>query len=264
MKTTYNFLGSWQLLPERCVYTEGIAPKSMILKLENVNDQLQVDTTWLTYDNQSLFTSYTTPVNEAPTAFAHAEIADTIVCTCDGKFEMEIIAYKQDAIVWRTQLHITPKGLLQITISGVNSDGKEFSKQETYHRQLSVLPYAHSVSGVALVPNAEGSIKHKALQAMAEQTDMHLNQIRQQIELLAKQANEIQRRKELSMLVYDAKIGFKPQIGQVYHLYLKKDGSHTLSMVSPIEWGGGAGPYQEHLGGIKLLSDHTWTEIAEI
>ncbi len=261
MKSTYNFLGSWQLIPERSIYSEGTVPKSLILKLENVNEHLLIEMSWYTYDNQSLHTSYTTSVNTDPIAFAHLSIADTISCTCDGKFEMEIIASKNKQVMWQTNLHITPKGLLNVKQIINNEQGQAITKEETYHRQLSVLPYAHSVSGVALVPNAEGSIKHKALQAMAEQTDMHLNQIRQQIELLAKQANEIQRRKELSLMIYETKISFKPQIGQVYHLYQKRDGSNTLSMVAPSEWGGGSGPFQEHLGGVKLLADHTWTEI---
>ena len=104
----------------------------------------------------------------------------------------------------------------------------------------------------------EGVIKHKALSAMEDQTNMQLNQIKEQIELLARQAQEIRKRKELSMMIYEAKITFKPQIGQVYHVYEKQDGSHVLSMVAPHEWGGGAGPFAQFIATVKLLADHTW------
>jgi len=90
---------------------------------------------------------------------------------------------------------------------------------------------------------------------------MQLTQIRQQIELLALQAQEIQRRKELSVLIYSAKLNFTPVIGQQYYLYEKKDGSHFLSLVSPREWGP-SGPFKKCAAAVKLLADHTWMELA--
>ena len=95
-------------------------------------------------------------------------------------------------------------------------------------------------------------MKHKALSAMEEQTDMQLNQIRQQIELLAKQAQEIYKRKELSLIIYEASMKFKPQIGHTYHLYEQQDGMHNLSMIAP---------FKQFVASVKLLADHTWTEV---
>ncbi|RYY52717.1 MAG: DUF2452 domain-containing protein [Chitinophagaceae bacterium] len=95
---------------------------------------------------------------------------------------------------------------------------------------------------------------------MEEQTNMQLSQIRQQIELLALQAQEIHKRKELSMMIYDAKLSFKPNIGQVYYLYEKEDGTHVLSMVSAKEWGATL-PFRKFVAAVKLLADHTWMEL---
>jgi predicted transcriptional regulator len=53
---------------------------------------------------------------------------------------------------------------------------------------MSVLPYSASVGGAVIKPTEEGVIRHKALSAMEEQTNMQLEQIRKQIELLALQA----------------------------------------------------------------------------
>jgi hypothetical protein len=125
---------------------------------------------------------------------------------------------------------------------------------------MSVLPYSTSVSGAVIKPTEEGVIRHKALTAMEEQTNMQLSQIRQQIELLALQAQEIQKRKELSVLIYSAKLSFTPVIGQVYYLYQKKDDSYLLSMVSPKEWGT-SGPFKKAVASVKLMADHTWVEI---
>jgi hypothetical protein len=67
-------------------------------------------------------------------------------------------------------------------------------------------------------------------------------------------------RKELSMIIYNAKLSFTPVIGNVYYLFEKKDGDHVVSMISPGEWGGGA-PYKSFVAQVKLLADHTWIEI---
>ncbi|HCT23763.1 MAG TPA: DUF2452 domain-containing protein [Chitinophagaceae bacterium] len=153
-----------------------------------------------------------------------------------------------------------PNGYLKVSHQGVKEDGSNFLNTEIYHKQLSVLPYASSVGSVAIRPTKEGMIKHKALTAMEEQTNMQLDQIRQQIELLAKQAQEIRKRKELSLMIYEATLRFKPQIGHTYHLYEKHDGTHMLSLVAPNEWGG-AGPFKQFIATVQLLADHTWKEI---
>ncbi len=260
MFSMYNFWGSWQLIPEKSIYTIGIPPKSMICKMDNLDNLIGINFNWYTHEGESYNTSYHASNVDNTIDFDHADIADTIKTELLNNYTFLATAYKTDELIFENKFEINSKGLLIITQKYFDSNGEAQQKVDTYHKQLSVLPYAHSVSGVAIVPNQEGTIKHKALQAMAEQTDMQLNQIRKQIELLAVQANEIKRRKELSMTVYDAKINFVPQIGQVYHLYEKKNGDITLSLVSPKEWGGGSGPYSAHLGGVKLLADHTWME----
>ncbi len=120
----------------------------------------------------------------------------------------------------------------------------------------STLPYAHTVGGAVIKPSKQGVIRSKALNAMEEQTDMQLSQIKEQIDLLARQAQEIQERKELAAMVYAAKISFKPEINHVYHLYLNEQDEHVLSMIGPDEW---AKPkFKSFLYSLRLLADHTW------
>lgn len=126
----------------------------------------------------------------------------------------------------------------------------------------STLPYAHTIGGVVIRPEDIGRVKGNALAAMAEQTDVQLNQIKEQIELLAKQARKIERRKELSLVVYGAEMGFKPLIGHSYFLYKKKSEGFVLSMVASNEWGRSM-PYECYVAEVKLLSDHTWEILHE-
>lgn len=123
-----------------------------------------------------------------------------------------------------------------------------------------LLPYAHTVGGALIRPEDKGRIKGRAVSAMYEQTDMQMDQLRKQFELLAQQAKQIQDRVSISEKIYLADIPFSPLINFTYHLYQKKDGKDVLSMVGPKEWGPNI-PYT-FLATVRLLGDHTW-EILE-
>lgn len=123
-----------------------------------------------------------------------------------------------------------------------------------------LLPYAHTVGGVVIKPIDKGRVKGRAVSSMYKQTEMQLNQIKKQIELLAQQAQAIQNRVAISEEIYQAEMSFEPLVGFVYHLYRRNNGKALLSMVGPEEWGTGA-PY-DFVATVHLLADHTW-EILE-
>ncbi|MEM6398328.1 MAG: DUF2452 domain-containing protein [Bacteroidota bacterium] len=124
-----------------------------------------------------------------------------------------------------------------------------------------LLPYAHERGGATIKPIDKGKIKGLAMTAMYEQTDMQLDQIKAQIELLARQANEIQNRMTISERIYEAEINIDPIIGRLYYLYRRPSNDKSvMSLVSPAEWG--ANPPYHYIATIKLLADHTW-EIIE-
>ena len=121
-----------------------------------------------------------------------------------------------------------------------------------------LLPYAHTIGGVAIVPIDVSSVKGRAVQAMRDQTDMHKGQIYEQIELLARQVKEIEYRKWVSEQIYGADMSFEPSINKTYHLYQRKNEVLLLSLVSPDEWGRRGHPFKEYIATVKLLADHTW------
>lgn len=124
------------------------------------------------------------------------------------------------------------------------------------------LPYAHHVGSAVIKPEDKGKIKGRALAAMAQQTEQQLGQIYEQMQLLAKQANEIKSRVEVSQKVYEAEMQFDPLMNEVYHLYLRKSGKHILTMVSPDEWGRSM-PYEAFVASVRLMADHTWEVIED-
>lgn len=257
----HNFLASWQLYPERGVYEIGGRPKSAIYRIEKPGDLLTISMNWVTLEDHGFQSSYTLIPNGEWQPFADTSIADTVRVLVVSREHFETQFAREKEIVLVVEHRINTKGLLEVTTHHQKEPiGKDV---EVYHKQLSVLPYAASVGSVAIRKTEEGMIRHQALQAMDEQTNMQLNQIRKQVELLAAQAREIQRRKELSFLIYDSKLPFAPVIGQAYFLYEKEDEGYLLSLIGPSEWGRRGVPYKRYVARVKLLADHTWVEVEE-
>ena len=124
-----------------------------------------------------------------------------------------------------------------------------------------LLPYPHHVGGIVIKPEDTGKIKSRALTAMREQTDIQMNQIQKQVELLMQQANDLKERVEISEKIYLADLSFEPIIGQTYHLYLKEDVYKWL-LIGPEDWGK-LPKTLEYVGTVKMLGDHTWDVISK-
>jgi hypothetical protein len=262
MVQLYNFLGSWQLFPEKGNYEFGDRPKSGLYKIESseTNKELTISHSWTTIENQGFSSQYNVTADGEMHPFKDRQFADSFQVELVDSITFELHFYRAGQVILHLVHEIMPNGYLRITLQAFKEDGSSYANTEIYHKQMSVLPYSASVAGALIKPTEEGVIRHKALTAMEEQTNMQLEQIRKQIELLALQAQEIHKRKELSMLIYNAKLSFKPDIGQVYYLYEKKDGNHLISLISPKDWGE-AMPYERFVAAVQLLADHTWKEM---
>jgi Protein of unknown function (DUF2452) len=122
---------------------------------------------------------------------------------------------------------------------------------------LNALAYAHERGGVAIRPDDQGTIKGNAVMAMEQQIDRQLDQLRQQAETLARQAQALKVRQEISYRIYQTELRFDPIINKIYHLYERDNGTWWLSLISPEEWGG----RMKHVATVRLLADHTWEVI---
>lgn len=120
-----------------------------------------------------------------------------------------------------------------------------------------LLPYAHHVGSAIIKPIDKGKTKGNAMTAMYQQTDSQLTQIKEQVEVLIRQAQEIHDRISISERIYKADSGFKPVINKTYYVYEKDDEGWVLSMISPSEWGEKC-PYV-FIASAELLADHTWS-----
>lgn len=120
------------------------------------------------------------------------------------------------------------------------------------------LEYAHHVGSALVKAEDIGKQKGRSLTAMEYQTDQQLGQIYEQMKLLADQANQISKRKEISERIYQAKFRFDPIINHVYHLYETESREQVLSIIAPDQWGRSRKNNYSWVATVKLLADHTW------
>jgi len=118
------------------------------------------------------------------------------------------------------------------------------------------MEYAHCASSAPVVPGQQALIKSRANQAMLQQVDRQMQQIVEQMKLLAKQASALRERQRISQEIYSAQMNFEPVIGNTYYLY-EKGQERVLSLISPSEWGS-IGKNLIFIAKVNLLADRTW------
>lgn len=119
------------------------------------------------------------------------------------------------------------------------------------------LEYGHNVGSAVVKPEDQGKLKGRALSAMEHQTDMQMEQIYQQMQLLANQAKKLSERKVISEIIYGAEMRFEPLINHIYHLYEKENKTFLLSLIAPDQWGRSKKSF-DFIATVRLLADHTW------
>ena len=103
-------------------------------------------------------------------------------------------------------------------------------------------------------------VKNDSLTAMEHHANRQIESLREQANLLVKQAEEIRNRVELARLISTARFGFKPVLLKPYYLYRDKEGNLTMTLIAPEEWDS---PYGECIAKVRQLGDSTWEKITE-
>jgi hypothetical protein len=119
--------------------------------------------------------------------------------------------------------------------------------------------YAVERGGVAFAPTKAGTIKSRAFKVMDEQIGMQMDNIMEQIHVLARQAENLKVRKEISEEIYRSHMKFEPLVGDIYYLYKTPKGN-ILSILSPQEFGDKKMAQKSYSfeAKAKLLADCTW------
>ncbi|MEC7278260.1 MAG: DUF2452 domain-containing protein [Bdellovibrionota bacterium] len=119
--------------------------------------------------------------------------------------------------------------------------------------------YAVEKGGVAFAPTKEGAIKSRAFKVMDEQINMQMENIMEQIQVLARQAEALKDRRTISEMIYAAKMSFEPLVGDTYYLYDTPKGK-VLSILSPEDFGEKKlkDTQFQFFAKVRLLADCTW------
>ena len=110
-----------------------------------------------------------------------------------------------------------------------------------------LLPYGTNVSAPAI--KVEDITAWKSINAVKvnHQLQTKFNELKEEYKKLVEEY-------KWNELVYNAKFAFEPVIGQIYHLYVGRDGNIFLSMVNPNEWN------YECVGSFILDSNNKWNK----
>ena len=93
MVQAYNFLASWQLFPEKCVFDNGVAPKSGNYKIESIENgqALSISINWVSLDNEAFYTQYRIVPNEELIALESNEIANQVQANISNASTLNIL-----------------------------------------------------------------------------------------------------------------------------------------------------------------------------
>ena len=125
-----------------------------------------------------------------------------------------------------------------------------------------ITPYATSTVGPKfdLVPVAKQKdlmINHARMYAQQE-----YDRIMQLVAVLEKQAQDIQRRLDVTDAVYAAEYDFQIVMGNCYWLVWHKRYEKTLLVHNgPTDWNTGVPEDYEYMTQVKYMGDHTWQEV---
>ena len=90
------------------------------------------------------------------------------------------------------------------------------------------------------------------------------NRIMELVEVLQKQAAEIEHRLDLTDQIHSAKYDFQLSHNSVYWLVYDSDKEITrLSIIGPTEWSAGKPAHYNYITRVRWLGDYSWIEVEE-
>lgn len=83
------------------------------------------------------------------------------------------------------------------------------------------------------------------------------HQIKTEYDKLKKAYENLMKKHEYNTLIYNAEFSFEPNVGQIYHLYIKENKQTFLSIIAPHECN------FKYKGSFKLNDDKIWEKIID-
>src|SRR6476661_5458328 len=133
MVQLYNFIGSWQLFPEKGAYERGERPKSGIYKIAATQNKKEVLITsnWVTLTNDAFATEYTVTADGELHSFTDKNLADDVQVSLIDSINFELHFYKKGTVVLHIAHEILPNGYLKLVQQGFEGEAS-YTNTEIY------------------------------------------------------------------------------------------------------------------------------------
>ena len=112
----------------------------------------------------------------------------------------------------------------------------------------SILPYASNVGAPAIKPSNLTSFKEEKLTKTNKYFSSRYVEIKEEYKKLMESY-------EWNQLIYNCSFSFKPEKGEIYHLYQRNDQNLFLSIIGPTEWN------EIYIGSFRLDSNDKWEKV---
>lgn len=109
-------------------------------------------------------------------------------------------------------------------------------------------PYGTNISAPVITTTDNIAWKNRSINKLNHKIKTQYQDIKAQYESLMKEI-------EYNNLIYNSKFTFEPVVGQVYHLYKRKNGETFLSIIAPNQCRFNA------LGSFRLNIDQIWEKV---
>ena len=119
---------------------------------------------------------------------------------------------------------------------------------ETQKYDAYLKPYATSVGAPVITTTDTIAWKNRSVNKLNHKVQTRFKEIKEQYDHLMQEFED-------NKLIHNAKFTFEPIIGQHYHLYLRENGDHFLSIIAPNECRFNA------LGSFYLNADQIWEKV---
>jgi len=125
-------------------------------------------------------------------------------------------------------------------------DSVVFDEEQGFNAAL--LPYASNVGAPVISGQDLSSWKQTGISRVNHQLQAKFDELREAYQQLVEEF-------QWNELIYSSRFNFEPIIGEIYHLYLGRDGEYFLSLINPTEW------RMEWIGSFRLDANNKWIRV---
>lgn len=119
---------------------------------------------------------------------------------------------------------------------------------ETQRYDAALKPYATSVGAPVITATDTTAWKNRSINKVNRKIDAKYKELKAEYENMMAEF-------EYNTLIFNSDFSFEPVIGEIYHLYNRKQGNCFLSLISPEQF------KFEHIGSFYLNVDQTWQKV---